>query len=191
MWAQALAFCLIISYFLVERKLRFGKEAQSLSPTTRDKNTTTMMWLSIYGTLALLLIGVILTSIKIAFFSSYILVIIGLLLMVCGFGLRVSAALTLRDFYTRTLRVLEKQTLITEGIYRFIRHPGYAGMIYFWIGASMTTANWLVVCLVIILQYCAYSKRILAEEDMMNTSPLADEYRKYAAKTARIFPFVF
>ena len=123
-WPLA-AFCLIFTYFAVERKLRFGKDAQSLIPSVLDQNTTKLMWLSIYGTITLLLLGIALTFFGVASFASHALNCLGLLLMVCGLSLRVAAALSLREFYTRTLRVMTHQTLIRHGIYKFIRHPGF------------------------------------------------------------------
>src|SRR5262249_15122189 len=54
---------------------------------------------------------------------------VGLALMWCGIALRVWAFRTLGRYFTFTVMTSTDQPVITTGPYRFVRHPGYAGIV--------------------------------------------------------------
>jgi protein-S-isoprenylcysteine O-methyltransferase Ste14 len=109
-----------------------------------------------------------------------------------GFGLivRASAMRTLGASYTRTLRTDVGQALVTEGPYRWVRHPGYAGSIAVWVGASLAFHSWLAALLVAGLMLIAYGWRIDAEERVLRDA-FGEAYRAYAGRTARLIPGLY
>src|SRR5581483_5800121 len=73
---------------------------------------------------------------------------IGLAIELGGIALRLWSNSVLGQYYTRTLRVSETQTVVRNGPYAKIRHPGYLGAITMWLGAGLATTNWVALILI-------------------------------------------
>jgi len=65
--------------------------------------------------------------------------------MIGGLSLRYWAAKTLGEFYTRTLRIIEGHHIVSQGPCRFIRNPGYLGILMLNAGAGLAVMNWIVL----------------------------------------------
>jgi protein-S-isoprenylcysteine O-methyltransferase Ste14 len=77
--------------------------------------------------------------------------------------------------------------LCTNGPYRFVRHPIYAGGVLLGsLGISLLFNSWIVLLQPVIL-FAIYSFLVRKEETMM-TAVFGEEYQRYAAKTGRLFP---
>ena len=78
-------------------------------------------------------------------------------------------------------------TLVTDGVYKRIRHPMYASMILLAIAQALLLPNWFagpawIVAVVVTLPF-----RILSEERMM-TAAFGRDYVEYMARTKRLVP---
>jgi protein-S-isoprenylcysteine O-methyltransferase Ste14 len=85
------------------------------------------------------------------------------------------------------LKIKESQKLITDGPYRWIRHPMYSAFFMLHIATFLLTANWFIgltwmggLAVIIFL-------RVKREEAML-LSAFGGEYRSYMEKTGRFFP---
>ena len=107
------------------------------------------------------------------------------LLMLGGFGLNISAKLTLlRSFGV----VAANRGVKIGGPYRLIRHPMYAGYMLTHLGFFLSGPNLWNAC-VYGLAFGFQVLRILAEERMLNQDPA---YRELSARVPyRLAPFVF
>ena len=67
----------------------------------------------------------------------------GLLFYVSGIVLAMRA-LVVNRFFSPVVRIQEERghRLITEGPYRFVRHPGYAGMLLSFLGSGLVLGSW-------------------------------------------------
>jgi protein-S-isoprenylcysteine O-methyltransferase len=115
---------------------------------------------------------------------------IGVAMMAAGLGLRAWGMTVLGRFYTRTLRVVHDQRVVTAGPYRLVRHPGYAGSMLVWTGFCVGSGNWIALVVVTGLMLAAYGWRIHSEERLLVDS-FGDEYASYQRRTARLLPFVY
>lgn len=79
-------------------------------------------------------------------------------------------------------------TLITNGPYRFIRHPMYTAILLGSAGLLINQFTWLHLALVIALAIVLLIK-LNWEENML--SQKFDEYKEYMKHTKRIVPFIF
>ncbi|HYW26452.1 MAG TPA: isoprenylcysteine carboxylmethyltransferase family protein [Terriglobales bacterium] len=115
---------------------------------------------------------------------------IGVLLAAAGLVVRAWSMRTLGQAYSRTLRTATGQRLVATGPYRWVRHPGYLGSIAVWVGASLAFHSWLSALIVAVIMLLAYGWRIQAEERML-MDHFGDDYRSYAARTARLIPGIY
>lgn len=78
-------------------------------------------------------------------------------------------------------------SLVTEGPYRYLRHPFYTSYLIFW--AGWTIAAWspwaLLPLLAIVVVYVVAAK---GEEQKFERTALADDYRAYKRRTGFLWP---
>jgi protein-S-isoprenylcysteine O-methyltransferase Ste14 len=67
--------------------------------------------------------------------------VIGAALILLGLAVRMSAIATLKNYFTVNVAIREDHKLITGGLYRYIRHPAYAGGILSFIGCGLCYGN--------------------------------------------------
>ncbi|MBV9792014.1 MAG: isoprenylcysteine carboxylmethyltransferase family protein [Chloroflexi bacterium] len=89
--------------------------------------------------------------------------------------------------WSPTLEIAERQTLVTRGIYQYIRHPMYASQWVWSVGQMLLLQNWIAGPLGLLGFVPMYFLRVPREEQMM-LEHFGDEYRDYMAQTGRIFP---
>src|SRR5712691_12821079 len=89
-----------------------------------------------------------------------------------------------------TLEVREQHRLITQGIYRRIRHPMYLALVLYSIGQALVIPNWVAGPSNLIAFAILFALRVRAEEKMM-VDEFGDEYAAYTARTKRLVPGVW
>jgi protein-S-isoprenylcysteine O-methyltransferase Ste14 len=82
------------------------------------------------------------------------------------------------------------QPVITNGPYRVLRHPGYAGLLLAVMGAGLFIGNWLSFVSLTIAMACGLVFRIRVEQRALLQN-LGDDYRNYAATHKRLVPFIW
>lgn len=115
---------------------------------------------------------------------------IGVAIAVAGVVLRFWSARVLGRFYTRTVTLAQEHRLVRDGPYRFVRHPGYAGVIGLWIGAGLAGGSAIVTAVIAVVILIAYRNRIRVEEAFLRSS-FGDEYLAYERATWRLVPFLY
>ena len=65
--------------------------------------------------------------------------------LLCGTGLalRYVSRKTLGRFFTIGVIKQEEHTVVQDGPYRRLRHPGYFGFVLFYVGLPLLVGNWL------------------------------------------------
>lgn len=108
---------------------------------------------------------------------------------VLGFGLWLiwQAHKDLDRSWSPHVEILRGQKLISEGVYRRIRHPMYAGYLLFGIGQWLMLANWVAGPAFLGLFGLLYLQRVAREEKMM-LAKFGEEYRSYMHHTGRLLP---
>ena len=184
-------YAIIVFFFVVERVLRKGDDAKTMEKSKYDKRSTDFLGFSFVTTILVLLITPILNHFNIGMIKINIIFnIFGLLIMTSGVVIRIIAAVTLGRFYTRTLRQTDHHEIISNGIYKRIRHPGYLGTILLYIGAGISVGNLFSILFITVLVLIAYNYRMTIEEKML-IDIFGDKYSIYRKKTKRIIPFIY
>ncbi len=183
-----LGYLVLAGFSFFEGRLRIGQEAKSFEAGQFDQRTTRVLGMAYFVSTLFLLASWLLNYFRIGALSSWI-GWLGILLALFGLSVRAWANRVLGAFYTRTLKVTENQFIVRDGPYRFVRHPGYLGMVLMWTGVAAATANWIVVLAVLAITFAAYHYRIQNEEKMLLTT-IAD-YSEYRRHTWRLIPFLY
>ena len=89
--------------------------------------------------------------------------------------------------WSPSLELREGHTLITNGLYNYIRHPMYASQWLFVLAQCLLLPNWLAGVGGLVLFLPLYFGRVPVEEQMM-LKEFGDQYRAYAARTGRVLP---
>lgn len=116
------------------------------------------------------------------------LVIVGIVVLLAGAGLLLAGARFLGTSLTPLPRPREDATLREEGIYRFVRHPIYGGVILLALGVSLLSSPWALVpaaLLVLVL----VGKSVREERWLIERYPDYPEYRERVPR--RFLPFVW
>jgi protein-S-isoprenylcysteine O-methyltransferase Ste14 len=110
----------------------------------------------------------------------------GVVLGTAGGVLRIWPVFVLGHRFSGLVAIQPEHTLVTGGIYRFIRHPSYLGLFISSLGWALVFRS--VVGLVIVLLFIPpLMARIRAEERLLS-SQFGAEYEAYRARTPRLFP---
>ena len=86
-----------------------------------------------------------------------------------------------------TLEVRENHALITDGIYRYVRHPMYSAFWLWAIAQAFLLPNWVAGFSGIVGFGTLYLIRVRPEEQMM-LEAFGSTYAEYAERTGRVFP---
>ena len=112
---------------------------------------------------------------------------IGIAVQVLAVLLMIWARLTLKWRSFQPMAGPTQGGLITNGPYRFVRHPIYAAIFYFLIAGLIFHLATINIVLAVVA-FAAIAVRIVSEEHLLIAQ--YPEYAAYAARTKRVIPFV-
>lgn len=113
----------------------------------------------------------------------------GLICYLAGLWLFYRSHADLGTNWSITLELREDHRLVSNGVYRRIRHPMYSSLFLYSIGQALVVPNWVAGPSNILALVILYALRVRAEETMM-AEKFGNEYATYAAKTKRLVPGV-
>jgi protein-S-isoprenylcysteine O-methyltransferase Ste14 len=85
--------------------------------------------------------------------------------------------------------IQENHQLITDGPYRYIRHPRYMGIIIFISGIALIFRSWLALILVAALTIVLFWR--IYDEEMLMRNQFGAAWDTYCRKSWRLIPFVY
>jgi protein-S-isoprenylcysteine O-methyltransferase Ste14 len=113
-----------------------------------------------------------------------------LALLALGLFLRVTAIYTLGRSFTANVTIHDTHTLNQSGLFRFMRHPSYTGMLLIFLAIGLHKQNWLSILIIVIPPFIALLYRIHVEEAAL-TSAFGQQYIDYSGRTKRLVPGIF
>lgn len=117
-------------------------------------------------------------------------VVAGIALIALGVGLRAWSIATLGRFFQYHIEVQAEHRVVTDGPYRYVRHPSYTGMALVLAGIAVGTGDVLSLPVVAVLGGAGLAVRIRAEERQL-TNALGADYERFAARRKRLVPGVW
>ena len=113
----------------------------------------------------------------------------GLILFFAGNILRLAAAFALGRRFSGLVAIQRDHQLKTDGLYRYIRHPSYAGLLISTIGLVLIFRSIIGLILNIFLFMLLLSR--MNDEEKFLEAHFGSEYRSYRQRTKRLVPFVY
>jgi len=113
----------------------------------------------------------------------------GLILGLVGFAIRTQARRTLGKCWSPVVKTLPEHKLITYGIYKHVRHPGYLGEIlaYFLVPVFFHSLYGFLIT-IFLIPLILYRIRI---EEHILIEKFGEEYRDYMQKSRKLIPHVY
>jgi protein-S-isoprenylcysteine O-methyltransferase Ste14 len=117
-------------------------------------------------------------------------VVTGIVLIVAGIGLRAWSIATLGRFFQYQIKVQPGHQVVTDGPYRYVRHPSYTGIALVLAGVALASDDVWSLVAVAVLGGFGLVVRIRAEERQL-AQALGAEYERFAAGRKRLVPGVW
>jgi protein-S-isoprenylcysteine O-methyltransferase Ste14 len=114
---------------------------------------------------------------------------VGLALFILGGVLRLAPVFALGRRFSGLVAIQQGHRLKTDGWYRFVRHPSYAGLLVNCTGLVLIFRCWLGLFLVVGFLAILLA-RIKAEEALL-ASTFGEEYDAYRRRTWRLVPWLY
>lgn len=115
----------------------------------------------------------------------------GLAMVVVGEVIRKLGIITAGQAFTHIIRVRQEEhhKLITHGIYRFIRHPGYCGFLIWSVGTQIMLCNPISIIAFATVVWRFFANRIPYEEYFLRQF-FGSQYAEYAQRVPSGIPFI-
>ncbi len=175
-------------FFLSEFVLMIVKRSKkSGTKTKNDKKSLTLLWLTIPLSLT---IGFLTANRQEWNVLNHAIAILGLTVFIIGIIIRWISIIRLNKEFTVDVAIIKNHHLKTEGMYRYLRHPSYLGLILICSGLSIAMNSIISFTVITIPILLALGYRIKTEENIL-ISQFGETYKDYMMKTSRIIPKIY
>lgn len=114
---------------------------------------------------------------------------IGLILYLLGGILRLAPVFALGWRFSGLVAIQQGHRLKTDGLYRFIRHPSYLGLVVSCAGIVLIFRCW--IGLFIVAGFLAILLARIKAEEALLASTFGEEYEGYRRRTWRLVPWLY
>jgi|Deesub1362B_J571_1020462.scaffolds.fasta_scaffold34892_1 protein-S-isoprenylcysteine O-methyltransferase Ste14 len=111
-------------------------------------------------------------------------------LLVTGLAIRFTAMVQLGRYFTTDVTILAGHRLVTAGLYRYVRHPAYTGMLLAFLGLGVSFSSWVSVAVLAVPIFLVTLRRIAVEERVL-AETFGQEFLRYKQRTKRLLPGIF
>jgi len=94
---------------------------------------------------------------------------------------------SLGDNWSPRPEILAGHVLVTQGVYRFVRHPMYAAHFLWGIAQALLLGNWVAGPAMLVVMLPVYLVRAPREERLLGER-FGEAYEAWAARTGRLLP---
>ena len=189
--ARASVLLLIVLQFAVRVPFAVRAEKAKVAIRRRGALEIALMALVTVGYLALPILAIVTPILAFADYPVYrVAFAAGILCGAAGLWLCYRSHADLGDNWSVTLEVKESHRLVTNGIYRRMRHPMYTGLFLMAIAQALLLPNWLAGPAYLVTHGLLFAFRVGPEERLMREK-FGQAYDDYAARTKRLVPGVF
>ena len=113
-----------------------------------------------------------------------------LAVLIIGLAIRWTAIATLGKAFSANVAIHATQTVRKTGLFRFVRHPSYSGLVLIFVAVGMHTRNWAGLAITLVPTTAALLYRIHVEEAALRQA-FGQEYIDYSRATKRLIPGIY
>ena len=175
-------------WFLSEVFLNIYFQSRQKGKNEKDQGSFKILWISIGIGNTLGVLFSFLMNIPIS--HSMVLPFLGLIVILLGMIIRMSAIISLGKMFTVDVTIRENHKIKKNGMYGLIRHPAYSGAILSFAGFGLSLNNWISLILILLFIVVAMLYRIHVEERMLEAE-FGEEYAHYKNNTKRLIPWIY
>jgi protein-S-isoprenylcysteine O-methyltransferase Ste14 len=181
-----LLWIIIILFPASEVILGFWKRADKGSTRSEDRGSLRLLLLVIGTSVG---VAIVFESIGICRLhgSRMVYHALALGLLLGGLAIRWSSIITLGRLFTVDVAIHRDHALVDSGLYKYIRHPSYTGLLMAFLGLGVSFTNWLSLGAIVVPITLAVLNRISKEEAALREA-LGDSYEAYCTRTKRLIP---
>ncbi len=183
-----LSLVVSLTFFVSEILLsRIRKSKTSETQLQQDRNTLRVLWVVI---MVAMIAG---TKIGFMFPRSTPYAALrwsGLGIFIAGFVLRWSAILQLGKGFTVDVAIGKEHQLMQSGLYSYIRHPSYLGIVLEFLGYSLLLNSWWPLLIINVPVFIALQHRMDVEEALLREH-FGATYVEYMQRTKRLIPYIY
>ncbi|MGA9958390.1 MAG: isoprenylcysteine carboxylmethyltransferase family protein [Acidobacteriaceae bacterium] len=189
MSASLLWEILFYGWCFSEVYIALGMRTRNSGGNTRDRGTQLLLWIVIFFSIFACewISG---SHAPTMFGGAHWLKTCGIVVFIIGLAIRWIAILSLGKSFSANVAIQPSQTIYRGGMYRWIRHPSYLGMLIIFLAIGIHSRNWLGLFVVLIPTTLALLYRIHVEEIALN-SAFGEAYASYSKTTRRLLPFLY
>jgi len=115
---------------------------------------------------------------------------IGLFFICAGVLLRYRSITILGKFFTTKIQILDDHKLITNGVYKYLRHPSYLAFLLSFSGTFVYLSAWYSFLFFIVVAFPLYLYRIRLEELVLRKH-FGEHYDRYRENSYALIPFIY
>lgn len=179
-------FVIAISGIIINYKKKATTKNINL---VQDKNTLLLFKILIPSSL-IVCISIYFLKPMLFIYNSAIFFNFGFFLVLFGLLLRWFSVNYLGRYFTVNVTILNNHDLITTGIYKYIRHPSYTGLILYYVGLGLLMSNFICLFILSVSALIVVLARIKVEEQVLNNH-FGKKYKDYQKRSFKLMPFVF
>jgi protein-S-isoprenylcysteine O-methyltransferase Ste14 len=169
--------------------IAFATRTRSGAGKVKDRGSLIVLWVTI--TLAITAGETIRHSMSPNLFGgAHWLMVTAIFLLIAGVVLRWTAILSLGKAFSSNVAIRKTQTIYQNGLYRYLRHPSYTGMLLVFFAVGVQERNWIACLAIIVPTTAALLYRIHVEEAALNEA-FGAEYAAYSRQTKRLIPGIY
>lgn len=116
--------------------------------------------------------------------------VFGLIISFLGSLIRWTAIAHLKDAFTVDVSILEAHSLVSTGIYSYVRHPSYTGLFLNYFGIWIAFQNVYLIIGLSLVTLAGIHYRIYVEEQIL-VAEFGEEYETYKQLTKKLLPFIY
>ena len=124
------------------------------------------------------------------FGGAHWLTIAAIAVLVAGLVIRWIAIVSLGKAFSANVAIRPTQSIYQSGLYRFVRHPSYSGLLLVFVAVALHERNWLAAAVVLVPTTAALLYRIHVEEAALHQA-FGAQYEAYSKRTKRLIPAIY
>lgn len=117
--------------------------------------------------------------------------LLGISIALTGITVRGLAIKHCGNSFSHYIETEEPRTLVTEGVYGWVRHPSYLGFILYVMGMQLLFGNIVVYVISMVILFRFFLMRIRLEELVLINNLYGEEYEKYSDRVSALFPLIY